>query len=634
MKLATRFLIVFLIVMAGLVGISGLSGYLVYKNSQLKNAEHLSNQSMHDLMAFRQLTAELLYTETMDDIYDQWRTHYEILQNRLESLEASPHVRRLLATEAQQDMLAAMLAFWDTTRERLERVDDHLSDVFEQDNPSRDGLVYQYYDLPDYDILSVKNSVETAALYLGTEFEDKLSNLTAMINREIGRQTNATIRWIVIVNFVISMVVILVLSLFLTGLNRNLQQWHDAMEKLGKGRFPDNLPARGTDEFSQISDSINRTSANLRAIHGELEDRIRELSAAKKAAESADRAKSMFLANMGHELRTPLNAIIGFSGIVMQSGGLDEAQKKRLSAISRNARHLLTLINDVLTMSKIEAGKEAVNEQSVDLNALIQEVSEMFSPRAESTGLAFQVAVASPVPARITADGTKLRQILINLLQNALKFTRSGGIEVSVYTEIAADLPGGKRPAVCFEVADTGCGIEEGSLESVFESFEQVQADRYNNQGTGLGLAISRQFVSMMGGVMGVESEVASGSTFWFKLPLAGSSLEGAKSHAVREALGNPPVRAEMQETAAAGPAADRAVDAGSGRTLPERMRRVPEDVLEKMEEAAGKAEIDEVNEQIEPVRRIDRRLASVFSDLADNFAYDRLIELLRARKQ
>ena len=628
MKLSTRFLIVFLIVMAGLVGISSLSGYLFYKNSQLKEAEHLSNQSMHDLMTFRQLTAELLYTETMDDVYEQWQAHYDVLQNRLESLEASPHVRSLLATEAQQDMFAAMLAFWDTTRERLERVDDHLSDVFEQDNPSRDGLVYQYHHLPGYDILSVKNSVETAALYLGTEFEDKLSNLTAMINREIGRQTNATIRYIVIVNFIISMVVVLVLSLFLSGLNRNLQQWHDAMEKLGQGDFPEKLPAPGADEFSQISDAINRTSANLRAIRGELEQRIQELSDAKKAAESADRAKSLFLANMGHELRTPLNAIIGFTGIVMQSDSLDEAQKKRLSAISRNARHLLSLINDVLTMSKIEAGKEAVNEQLVDLNALVQEVSEMFSPRAESTGLAFSVTVAPRVPARITADGVKLRQILINLLQNALKFTQSGGIDVSVYTEIAADLPGGKRPAVCFGVADTGCGIEEGSLESVFESFEQAQVDRYRNQGTGLGLAISRQFVSMMGGVMGVESEVAAGSTFWFKLPLAGAFIEDTEPCAAREAATDNGLATEKQETAA------RPAYAGSGRTLPEQMRQVPEDILEKMEKAAEKAEIDGVNEQIECVRRLDRRLASVFSDLADNFAYDRLIELLRERKQ
>jgi|GEM_PF-3315698 len=629
MKLATRFLIVFLIVMTGLVGISSLSGYLFYKNSQLKQAGHLSNRSMHDLMTFRQLTAELLYTDTIDDVYEQWREHYEVLQGRLESLAASPHVQRLLDTEVQQDMIAAMLAFWDTTRVRLERVDDHLSDVFEQDNPSRDGLVYQYHNLPGYDVLSVKNSVETAALYLGTEFEDKLSELTAMINREIGRQTHAAIRWIVIVNFVISMVVVLVLSLFLSGLNRNLRHWHDAMEKLGKGRFPERLPAHGADEFSRISDAINRTSANLYAIRTELEDRISELSEAKKAAESADRAKSLFLANMGHELRTPLNAIIGFSGIVMQSGGLDEAQKKRLSAISRNARHLLTLINDVLTMSKIEAGKEEINEQLIDLNDLLIEIQEMFSPRAESKGLAFSVTVSPGVPSRVTADAVKLRQILINLIQNALKFTRSGGIEVSVYSEAAADLPGGIRPAVCFEVADTGCGIEEGSLASVFESFEQAQADRYSNRGTGLGLAISRQFVTMMGGVMGVESELAAGSTFWFKLPLAGASIDDPALDAVREAAGPPEVPAEQYETAAARPA-----DAGSGRALPERMRQVPEEILEKMAEAAAKAEIDELNEQIDAVGRIDRRLASVFSDLADNFAYDRLIELLRARKQ
>lgn len=619
MKLKTRFTIVFLVVITGLAGISGLSGYFYVKTNHLKNAEDVCSRSTHALVTFQRLTARLLYTDTLDDSFEQWRVHYGALKGSLAELDASPDLARLLETEKQQAMVKSMIAFWRITETRLDRVDRHVSALLSAENPSRDGLVHQFHASGDYPLLIAKNTVGSALLYLGTEFEDKLQALTAMVDREIDRQMRATIQQIVLVIFFITIIVIVILSTFLTHLNHNLKNWLAALQVMGEGGFPEKIDARGKDEINRISRAINRTSDNLQVIRGELEKRIGELSAARDAARAADRAKSLFLANMGHELRTPLNAIIGFSGLLLQSDALTLAQKSQLVSISRNGKHLLATINDVLAMSKIEAGRETVAAQSVEVAGLLRETAEMFTPRAEAKGLDISFSVGPGVPESITADGMKLRHVLVNLLQNAVKFTPSGRIDVRVDTLEGADLPGGRGPALYFAVKDTGPGIEREMEESVFEAFVQADAGRNKQDGTGLGLAICAKFIAMMGGVIDFESEPGEGSVFWFIIPRVAAEGE------TQAPKGPYPDQAALPE-------GDRVVVETQGVALASRMQGVPGDILEEMAQAATRAEIGNLKALVEVVRSHDRHLAAVLTDLVENFAYDQLLALLRKR--
>ncbi|GAB4194495.1 MAG: hypothetical protein OHK0022_10540 [Roseiflexaceae bacterium] len=240
-----------------------------------------------------------------------------------------------------------------------------------------------------------------------------------------------------------------------------------------------------------------------------------EASQARSAAEAANVAKSSFLANMSHELRTPLNAVLGFAQVLERDPDLSARNREHLGIISRSGEHLLGLINDVLEMSKIEAGRVTFNPAPFDLRRLLQGVEEMFRLRAEARGLWLRVAIDPAVPRCVVSDENKLRQILINLLGNAVKFTHTGGIALRV-----APAPGGEPEQLLFEVADTGVGIAAEQLAHLFQAFVQTSSGVQAQEGTGLGLAISRQFARLMGGDIRVESALGSGSIFQVDLPV------------------------------------------------------------------------------------------------------------------
>ncbi len=280
-----------------------------------------------------------------------------------------------------------------------------------------------------------------------------------------------------------------------------------------------------------------------------------ELKQAKESADAANRAKSEFLANMSHELRTPLNAILGFTQLMEHDTELLAEHQKYVEIISRSGEHLLQLINDILEMSKIEAGRVVLNENSFDLHRLLESLEEMFRLRATGKGLTLRFECQEQVPQYIQTDENKLRQVLINLLGNAIKFTQRGHVilQVSV-TQQSTDSGEMNSPhhllqqdfepiRLRFEVEDTGQGIEPKELGQLFEAFSQTETGIKSGEGTGLGLPISQRFVELMGGEIQVKSKAGMGSVFSFEIEatLANASTSQATLYSAQKVVGLAP---------------------------------------------------------------------------------------------
>ncbi len=258
------------------------------------------------------------------------------------------------------------------------------------------------------------------------------------------------------------------------------------------------------------------------------------LRLSREQAEAANRAKSQFLANMSHEIRTPLNSIIGFAQVMERDASLNARQAERVHTITRSGQHLLKLINDILDMSKIEVGQVNLNLSDFDLHELLDDVEMMFRARAEGKGVQFSVERRAGAPKFIVADEAKLRQILVNLLGNAVKFTKAGAVTLRVGAEItpAASFGEAEAIALVIEVEDTGPGIAPDDMPHLFDAFMQSEIGREAG-GTGLGLAISSRLIELMGGTITVASRVGQGSCFRVLAPVkAGSAGTGKQARA------------------------------------------------------------------------------------------------------
>jgi signal transduction histidine kinase/DNA-binding NarL/FixJ family response regulator len=250
----------------------------------------------------------------------------------------------------------------------------------------------------------------------------------------------------------------------------------------------------------------------------------KELRLAEEIAQNSSQAKSEFLANMSHELRTPLNGILGYTQILQRTESLSEKGRKGLSVIYQCGSHLLTLINDVLDLSKIEARKLELYPVDFYLPAFIDSVTEICRIRAEQKVIAFHIELDPNLPTGIHADEKRLRQVLINLLSNAMKFTHQGSVTFKAQViDQESNANGKTNYKIRFEVVDTGTGITPEQAEKIFQPFEQVGSQKRQSEGTGLGLAISQKIALLMGGQIQVQSEFDKGSTFWFEAKLSES---------------------------------------------------------------------------------------------------------------
>jgi PAS domain S-box-containing protein len=243
--------------------------------------------------------------------------------------------------------------------------------------------------------------------------------------------------------------------------------------------------------------------------------RTHELERARDAAEAANLAKSTFLSNMSHELRTPLNAILGFAQLMERDQRIPEDERSNIATINRSGKHLLSLINDVLEISRIESGQLSLNLEVVDLQEQLDNLAEVMGVRARQKGLSLVLEQAADLPAFIRVDATKLRQVLINLVSNAIKYTAQGEVRIGVFGQ-----PEDERFLLVFDVSDTGEGIAAADLERIFHAFYQTEQGAALGDGTGLGLAIGRKYAEWLGGALQVDSVPGEGSVFHFSLPV------------------------------------------------------------------------------------------------------------------
>jgi signal transduction histidine kinase/FixJ family two-component response regulator len=358
--------------------------------------------------------------------------------------------------------------------------------------------------------------------------------ITTIPESDFMAQIDANARTTILLCFLALIVAVLLGLITSLWITQPILKLGQASSAIAQGDLNQQVAVTGIVELGILSHAFNEMAQQLQAsfanlastnqeldsINQELEIRVEcrtlELEQAKNLAESANRSKSEFLANMSHELRTPLNAILGFSQLMNRETSLTTEQQENLGIINRSGEHLLSLINDILDLAKIESGKTTLYSTDFDLYALLNLSVEMLALKAESKGLALIIERDSNLPRYIHSDDKKLRQVLINLLGNAIKFTNEGSVTLSVRKR---ELDKSNMiNIIAFEIEDTGAGIAPEEIDNLFQAFVQTETGRQSQEGTGLGLPISKKFVELMGGKITVSSQLGKGTIFKFDI--------------------------------------------------------------------------------------------------------------------
>ncbi|NEO84903.1 MAG: response regulator [Spirulina sp. SIO3F2] len=346
-----------------------------------------------------------------------------------------------------------------------------------------------------------------------SDCQTKVNQLLSLNTQQLYRQRQISQFRTIGVFLVAVLILLLLMAVQLRAAHRLVSRLQQLALQMGAMRQGQVVAQQ---ELPRGSDEIGRLATTFLDMSNHIHDQMEVIQQEREKSDVANKAKSTFLARMSHELRTPLNAILGFAQLLGRDENLLPQHHEQVNIIRRSGEHLLSLINDVLDMAKIEAGRMELEPEHFRLADFIKTITEMFSLKAQSQGLALLGPKLEALPDTICADEGKLRQVLINLLGNAFKFTEEGHVRLGMEISPLDDAQVWLKCAV----EDTGAGIAPEELSKLFEAFTQTETGRRSGQGTGLGLSISRQFVELMGGELNVQSQVGSGTRFSFTIPI------------------------------------------------------------------------------------------------------------------
>ena len=417
----------------------------------------------------------------------------------------------LRSAQASDDLpLQPLLEEISTTRSAILALSNEIFAVVEGEQSRVDLYLFQHDMEPE---------TEQMLLLLDALASGQQTLLQAEL--DAGKQSLAALRYQTLLGgFLVLLLGAAMVYIFRRNIAKPIQRLRNTAERFGAGDLAARAAVDTEDEIGDLATTFNHMA-------GQLTSTFEALAQAKETAETADRAKSKFLAGMSHELRTPLNAILGYVHILRRNSDLSAAQTHALTVIESNGEHLLSFINDILDLSKIEASKLDLLPAPFNLIGFLDTIVAMYQGRAREHGqIAFVFDRAGALPVRIVADETRLRQILLNLLENAFKFTHQGQITLTV----EASERSAERSRLRMIVADTGIGISAQALDTIFRPFEQLGDSQQRARGTGLGLAIAQELVYAMDGELTVESEAGVGSRFVFEAAFGAEWSDGEEA--------------------------------------------------------------------------------------------------------